>query len=217
MRSATTIMLLGILLLAARAEAVEIKVLSAGAVRGVVTEVAKIFVDDTGHSMKGKFGTVGVVREMLAAGEPADVVIATEAAIDELARQGTVVAGTRTDVARTGVGGDVTIYSAGLAARAGAPEPARAFIAFLASPAIQEKFARAGLAYQEALSEPTRIVWSNARDPQLARFQETSAACHAEVDASLPGGSRRADPQRQQAWFNCMKTKGYDPREVSGR
>ena len=221
MRSTTTITLLGILLLAARTEAVEIKVLSADTVRGVVTEVAKIFVDDTGHSMKGKFSTVDVVRELLAAGEPADVVIATDTALDELARQGLVVAGTRTDVARTGVGGEVTVYAAAVAARAAAPEPARAFIAFLTTPAIKEKFAGAGLAHQEVLSEPTRIVWSNARDPQLARFQETSTACYAEIDAaaavSPARATRGADTRRQQAWLNCMKTKGYDPREVSGR
>ena len=200
MRSTTTIMLLGSLLFAARTEAAEIKILSAGAVRGVVTEVANIFVDDTGHSMKGKFSTVGMVREMLAAGEPADVVIATDAAIDELAREGLVVTGTRTDIARTSELQRVTVYSAGLAARAAAPEAARAFIAFLASPAIQEKFARAGLAQQEPLSEPTRIVWSHARSA-----------------ASRGPASRRADAQRQADWLNCMKAKGYDPREVSAR
>ena len=228
MRSTTTIMLLGGLLFAARAEAAEVKVLSAGAVRAVVTEVADVFAKESGHSVKGTFGTVGVVRGKLAAGEPADVVIATDAAIDEMAKQGLVVAGTRTDIARVALVGPlptelqkVTIYSAGLAAKAATPEAARAFIAFLTSPLIKEKFAAAGLDYQEALSEPTRIVWNNPRDPQLARFQETSASCYAEADAAYPpsgaSGSRRPGSQRQQYWFSCMKTKGYEPREVSGR
>jgi len=114
MRGATTIMLLGGLLFTARAEAAEVKVLSAGAVRAVVTEVADVFAKESGHSVKGTFGTVGVVRGKLAAGEPADVVIATDAAIDEMAKQGLVVAGTRTDVARAGVGVGV---------RDGAPKP----------------------------------------------------------------------------------------------
>ena len=98
MRSATTIMLLGGLLFAARAEASEIKVLSAGAVRAVVVEVAKIFADETGHSLKGAFGTVGVVRGKVEAGEPVDVVIATDVAIDEMIKQGLLVAGTRRDI-----------------------------------------------------------------------------------------------------------------------
>jgi molybdate transport system substrate-binding protein len=114
MRVTTTIVLLGSLLCAAWAEAAEVKVLSAGAVRAVVTEVAHIFANETGHSVKGTFGTVGVVRDKLASGESADVVIATDVAIDEMSRQGLVVAGTRTDIARAGVGVGV---------REGAPKP----------------------------------------------------------------------------------------------
>jgi molybdate transport system substrate-binding protein len=114
----TTITLLSALLFAAwasgPAETAEVKVLSAGAVRAVVTEVSDVFAKETGHSVKGTFGTVGVVRGKLTAGEPADVVIATDVAIEELARQGLVVAGTRTDVARAGVGVGV---------REGAPRP----------------------------------------------------------------------------------------------
>ena len=98
----------------ARAEAEEVKVLSAGAVRSVLTEVAQTFASETGHSVKGATGTVGLVREKLAAGEPADVVIATDVAIDELIRQGVVVPYTRTDIARAGIGVGV---------RLGAPRP----------------------------------------------------------------------------------------------
>src|SRR6266849_702249 len=114
MRRVTTMLLCGGLLCAARAEAAESKVLSAGAVRAVVVEVANIFANETGHSLKGAFGTVGVVRGKVEAGEPVDVVIATDAAIDEMAKQGFVVAGTRTDIARAGVGAGV---------RDGAPRP----------------------------------------------------------------------------------------------
>ena len=89
---------------AGRARAAEVKLLSAGAVRAVVTDVADAFRQEIGHTVTAAFGTVGVVRGKLMAGEPADVVIMTNAAIDEVARQGAVVAGTRTDVARAGVG-----------------------------------------------------------------------------------------------------------------
>jgi molybdate transport system substrate-binding protein len=98
---------------ASGADAVEIKVISAGAVRVVVSELAESFAKETGHSVKGTFGPIGVVREKLAS-DPADVVIATDAAIDDLVQKGAVVAGTRADIARTGVGVGV---------REGAPKP----------------------------------------------------------------------------------------------
>ena len=99
---------------AGHAAAAEINVLSAGAVRSVVSTVSETFAKETGNAVKGTFGTVGVVRQKLAAGEPADVIIATDVAIDELARQGAVVPGTRTDIARAGVGVGV---------KEGAPRP----------------------------------------------------------------------------------------------
>jgi molybdate transport system substrate-binding protein len=95
------------------AEAAEIKVLSAGAVRAIVTELAQAFAKDTGHTVTLAFGTVGVTRKRLAE-EPADVVIMTDVAIDESSAQGAVVAGSRNDIARTGMGVGV---------REGAPKP----------------------------------------------------------------------------------------------
>jgi molybdate transport system substrate-binding protein len=94
-------------------EAAEIKVLSAGAVRAIVTELAKTFEKDSGHTVTLAFGTVGVTRKRLAE-EPADVVIMTDVAIDEASAQGAVVAGSRQDIARTGMGVGV---------RDGAPRP----------------------------------------------------------------------------------------------
>ena len=99
---------------ASAGEAAEVKVLSAGAVRGIVTDLAEAFRRETGHTVTLAFGTVGVVRQKLAAGEPADVVIMTDAAIEEMARQGAVAAGTRADLARAGIGVGV---------REGAPRP----------------------------------------------------------------------------------------------
>lgn len=100
-------------MLATRAEAAEVKVLSAGAVKTVVTDLAEAFRQETGHTVQLTFDTVGALRQRAAA-EPADVLILTDAAIDDLARQGIVVAGTRTDIARVGIG---------VAVRQGAPLP----------------------------------------------------------------------------------------------
>jgi molybdate transport system substrate-binding protein len=102
-----------LLLLGVAAEAAEIRVLSAGAVRAIVTELAQAFEKETGHRVSLAFGTVGVTRKRLA-DEPADVVIMTDVAIDESSAQGAVVAGSREDVARTGMGVGV---------RDGAPKP----------------------------------------------------------------------------------------------
>jgi molybdate transport system substrate-binding protein len=119
MKGATT-RTLGALLLAALvlagagpAEAAEIKVLSAGAVRAIVTELTQAFERETGHKVSLAFGTVGVTRQRLAS-EPADVVIMSDVAIDESITQDRIVSGTRTDIARTGMGVGV---------RDGAPKP----------------------------------------------------------------------------------------------
>jgi molybdate transport system substrate-binding protein len=95
------------------ATAAEIHVLSAGAVRSIVTELAQAFEKETGHKVSLQFGTVGVTRKRLAT-DPADVVIMSDVAIDESIKQDTLVAGSRTDIARTGMGVGV---------RDGAPKP----------------------------------------------------------------------------------------------
>jgi len=105
---------LGVLaLLAGSAAAAEVKVLSAGAVKAVVPELADAFQRETGHTVQIAFDTVGALRKR-AATEPGDVLILTDSAIDDLAGQGIAVAGTRTDIARVGIG---------VAVRQGAPLP----------------------------------------------------------------------------------------------
>lgn len=86
------------------AEAAEIKVLSAGAVKAIVTELAEAYTRETGNTVALAFGTAGVTRGKLQAGEPADVVVLTDVAIDQIAEQGLVVKGTRTDIGRTAIG-----------------------------------------------------------------------------------------------------------------
>ena len=96
------------------AAAAEVRVFSAGAVRAIVTELAQAFQQETGNTVALSFGTVGVTRGKLAGAEPVDVVIMTDVAIDDVAKQGSVVPGTRADLARTGMG---------LGVREGAPRP----------------------------------------------------------------------------------------------
>jgi molybdate transport system substrate-binding protein len=95
--------LLALIVAASPVNAAEVHVISAGAVRAIITELAQAFQAETGNTVTLAFGTMGVVRQKLAA-EHADVVIMTDVAIDEAMGQGTVLAGTRTDLARTAVG-----------------------------------------------------------------------------------------------------------------
>jgi molybdate transport system substrate-binding protein len=96
------------------AEAADLQVLSAGAMRSVVTELAAAFEKETGTPVKLTFGTVGVIKAQLAAAAPADVAIMTEEAMREMARQGAVVEGSWIAIGRTGIG---------VAVRDGAPKP----------------------------------------------------------------------------------------------
>jgi molybdate transport system substrate-binding protein len=96
-------LLAGLLGAPAPAAAADIKVLSAGAVRAIVTELTPDFEKETGHKVTFEFGTAGQTRQRLAS-DPADVVILTDVLIDESIKQDRVVAGTRADIARTGMG-----------------------------------------------------------------------------------------------------------------
>jgi molybdate transport system substrate-binding protein len=100
--------------LASGTEAAEIRVFSAGAMKTMITELAEAFRQETGHTVLITAGTVGALRQKAAAGEPADVFILSDVAIDDLSRQGLVVPGTRTDLARTAIGVGV---------KEGAPRP----------------------------------------------------------------------------------------------
>jgi len=99
---------------AAPVRADELIVFSAGAVRAIVTELSEAFRQETGHAVALSFGTVGVTRGKIASGAPVDVVIMTDTAVDDVIREGGLLAGSRADLARTGMGVGV---------RDGAPRP----------------------------------------------------------------------------------------------
>jgi molybdate transport system substrate-binding protein len=90
-------------------------VLSAGAAKGVVDAMTPRFAQAEGASIAGAFGAVGTIRERFLAGEACDVLILTDAMLDELARTGSVMPDTRAGL------GDVPT---GIAVRHGEPHPA---------------------------------------------------------------------------------------------
>lgn len=89
---------------AAPAEAAEIKVLSAGAMKSIVTGLGESFRQETGHTVMITAATAGEIRQKMISGEWTDVVIVTDTVLEQLAAPGLVVADTRTDIARTAIG-----------------------------------------------------------------------------------------------------------------
>ncbi len=94
--------------------AVEIKVMSAGAVQSMVEALGNEFAKASGHTLNLNFGTVGSLRDRLKNGEKADLVILSRSAITELNKTGMFLQGSVLNLGRT-----VT----GIAIKEGAPAP----------------------------------------------------------------------------------------------
>jgi molybdate transport system substrate-binding protein len=86
------------------AAALALLVLSAGAASEFVRDVAASFTRAPGTAVAIETGTAGQLRSRILGGARADVVIVPAGGIDELERSGTLVAGTRADLGRTGTG-----------------------------------------------------------------------------------------------------------------
>ena len=95
------------------ASAVEIKVLSAGAIEPGMRPAVAAFEKESGHQIKMMFNTAPQLRKRIADGEAWDVVLAPPTAIEEFARAGKADAG-GVNVGRVGLG---------VAVRPGAPVP----------------------------------------------------------------------------------------------
>jgi molybdate transport system substrate-binding protein len=97
------------------ASPVELRVLAAGATESTLRAVAAEFEARSNTRLQVAFGGVGALRDRVASGEAADVLVATPAALEPLVDKGLVRPGSRVDLGRVG---------GGLAVRAGAPRPA---------------------------------------------------------------------------------------------
>jgi molybdate transport system substrate-binding protein len=87
------------------AEAAEIKVISGGAFQQVLTALTEQYQEETGNKVGLTFKTVGQHLKLIRSGEESfDVAVLTPEAIDGLAKDGKIVAGSRADLAKVGVG-----------------------------------------------------------------------------------------------------------------
>jgi molybdate transport system substrate-binding protein len=102
------------ILCAGGASAAELKVLSGGAMRAAVQELAGTFETSSGHKLVIEYGTVAKVAEKVARDDPIDVAILTQPFFDQLVSSGKMVGGTTAQLARVPIG---------VAVRHGTPTP----------------------------------------------------------------------------------------------
>ena len=99
---------------AAVADAGEIKVFTTRAIATVLHELGPDFERATGHELTVTSDIAIRMVRRIQAGTPFDLLVAAPGHIEELIKQGTIIADTRTDLARSGIG---------VAVRAGARKP----------------------------------------------------------------------------------------------
>src|SRR5260221_9911090 len=90
--------------LATHVEAAEIKVISAGGARAVMTSLVPEFERTSGHKVDIEFGTPGNMRDRLLQGQAADVAVAIAAILPDLEKAGRISPGTRMEFAASYVG-----------------------------------------------------------------------------------------------------------------
>jgi molybdate transport system substrate-binding protein len=132
---AVTLVLAGLLTLASPAWADEIKVVTSGAFTAAYLEIVPGFERATHHTISTVYGasmgsTPTSIPNRLERGEPLDVVILADTALDALIKAGKVVSGSRVDLVRSRIG---------MAVKSGAPKPDISSVAALTRTLLQAK------------------------------------------------------------------------------
>ena len=79
-------------------------ILSGGAAQGLVAQLRGTFFSEAGRGIEGSFGAVGAMRDKLLAGAPCDVLILTQALIEQLSAEGHVALGSARALGRVRTG-----------------------------------------------------------------------------------------------------------------
>ena len=117
MSAVTLVVTVGFIFLFAQkvpAQGTELLVVVSDGMKPSMEELVPQIEQSIGHKLAPQFNSSKTLREKIQSGAPFDVAILTSDIIDDLIKQGKIVAGTRADIARTGMG---------IGVRAGAPEP----------------------------------------------------------------------------------------------
>ncbi len=91
-------------LFAAPSAAAELKVISAGAVRGLIAQIIEDYSRQTGQKFDFTIGTTGQLRNIIASGQPADLIIVSAPLMAELEKTGKFLPNSRADLGRVGIG-----------------------------------------------------------------------------------------------------------------
>ena len=97
-----------------QAGAVEVSVLSGGAVKTAFTAAAAAWERETGHKVSAAFAPAGEMRRRVAAGEVMDLLVIPPENLPEMERADAIASGTRRDLGAVAIG---------VAVREGAPTP----------------------------------------------------------------------------------------------
>lgn len=92
----------------------DLKILSGGAMQGLMAEVVPLFERNSGCKVAVEIGLTSALRKAIADGATFDIALLPRADVDALGRDGRIAAGGVTDIARSAIG---------VAVRAGAPKP----------------------------------------------------------------------------------------------
>src|SRR6516225_7830862 len=84
----------------AEASGAELKVLSAGAMRAALQELAPAFEAASGNKLKIEYSTAGDIEKKVAAGDEIDVAILTKPRVDKLVSEAKIVGGSTQTLAR---------------------------------------------------------------------------------------------------------------------
>jgi molybdate transport system substrate-binding protein len=95
-------------------EGAEIRIISTGGARAVMTALVPEFERKSGHKVEIDFGTPGNMRDRLVQGEAADAAVAIAAVLPDLEKAGRIAPGTRMPFA---------VSYVGVVVRAGTPKP----------------------------------------------------------------------------------------------
>jgi len=88
---------------AAAANAAEIRVVCSTALRTVMQELIPQFERNTGHKVTVEYGVSAAIQRRIEAGEQFDAIFLTVSQLDALVKEGKIVSGTRTEIARSGM------------------------------------------------------------------------------------------------------------------
>jgi molybdate transport system substrate-binding protein len=89
---------------AAPADAAELNVVAAGAVRGVIGAMIDDYSRQSGLKFNLTVGPTGQLRDAIASGKPTDLVIVSAPLMQEMEKSGKITTGSRVDLGRVGLG-----------------------------------------------------------------------------------------------------------------